>query len=95
MLIAEKTIAMADRNMLKDIYDLWRGFKTMKEPKKYKTYLEIAGERQDIDVFSYIPTQVAFMRKNLAYYKKETIDVQYQPPIDIMLNEIEKELEKL
>lgn len=93
-LLAEKTIALADRNMLKDIYDLWLGLKLIKDKKKYFGYLNKLGEKMDMDVFAYVPTQIDFISKNVKYYEKEKIDVLYQPSIALMINEIKQQLEK-
>ncbi|MCL4391422.1 MAG: nucleotidyl transferase AbiEii/AbiGii toxin family protein [Candidatus Parvarchaeota archaeon] len=94
-LLASKTMAMADRNMLKDIYDLWRGLKLAVDLEKYKFYIKKIGKELDIDVFSYIPAQIAFMLKNTKYYEKESIDTTYQPPVTLMLNEVKAVLESI
>jgi predicted nucleotidyltransferase component of viral defense system len=94
-LIAEKTIALADRNMLKDIYDTWRGLKLLEDKNKYKKYINKISERDDISGFPYVLSQLEFMAKNINYYKKETIDLIYQPDIELMLNEIKSYIERI
>jgi len=94
-LMAEKTFALADRNMLKDIYDTWRGFKIMKDKKKYKEYIEKLGRLNSIDLFSYTVSRISFMLKNIKYYRKERIDLLYQPDPEIMLNEIKLAIKNL
>ena len=94
-LMAEKTFALADRNMLKDIYDLWRGFKVLENKNRYKEYIKKIGKLNKIDLFSYAVNQIEFMLKNIKYYRKESIDILYQPDAEIMLNEIKLSIQGL
>ncbi|MEM3212055.1 MAG: nucleotidyl transferase AbiEii/AbiGii toxin family protein [Candidatus Micrarchaeaceae archaeon] len=93
-LLANKTIAMADRNELKDIYDTWMGLRIVKNMQKYRKYLRIvAKERKVPDYRHYLRYQIKeIMLQNLNYYKKRSIDVVETPSTESMLKEIEEKL---
>ena len=90
-LLADKTIAMADRNELKDIYDTWMGLSLVRDRQKYRRYLRAASRKRGIeDYWSYINHQIeGVMLKNLVYYEKRRIDVTDVPATERMLREIE------
>jgi hypothetical protein len=89
-LLANKTIAMADRNELKDIYDTWMGLSLIRDKRKYRRYLRaVSRERGIEDYEGYIDYQISdVMLRNLGYYEKRRIDVTEVPTTERMLREI-------
>jgi predicted nucleotidyltransferase component of viral defense system len=88
-LLADKTITMANRNELKDIYDTWLGTKFLKDKHAYHSYLEKISKGLGIkDVHSYLDSQMTMMLSNLDYYGKKHIEVVYQPSPVLMLRDI-------
>jgi len=88
-LLAEKTIAMADRNELKDIYDTWTGLQILKDEAKYGRLLKLVSKKRGIsDYLHYLRIQTYVINKNLDYYKEKKIDVLYQPDVGAMMKDI-------
>ncbi len=95
-LMAEKTMAMSDRNELKDIYDTWAGIKLLKVPDTYLNYLKrIAKDGGVKDVIGHLKHQLANMLANAEYYDKKRVEILDQPNPRIMLREIEAFLDRL
>lgn len=89
-LLAEKTLAMANRNELKDIYDTWTGLQILKNQTKYRKLLKAVFKKNGIpDYLHYLRMQIHVISKNFSYYKQKTIDVTYQPDLKAMIKDIE------
>ncbi len=88
-LLSEKTIALMERNELKDIYDTWTGLKLLEDPAKYVRYLKKVAKKREIkDIAAYAKFHVESMLANIAYYKKKEVDVIDQAPTSMMLKDI-------
>jgi len=90
-LLAEKTMAMLDRNELKDIYDMYVGIQLLKEIKTYRKNLLAAAKRQGIkDILAYADMQIHIMMKNGDYYRNKEIEVTNKATALEMLREIKR-----
>ncbi len=88
-LMAEKLMAMGNRNELKDIYDSWLGTKLLKNKKQFSIYLKKNAKTVGIEnACKYLDIQIEGMLANEAYYKKKNIEVVYQPDFKLMLRDI-------
>lgn len=88
-LLASKTLTMAHRNELKDIYDTWIGLQLLKDEVEYRKYLKIICKKDGIEDFKhYMRSQIYLMSKSIDYYKEKRIDVLYQPSTGAMLKDI-------
>ncbi len=95
-LLAEKAVAMMDRNELKDIYDLWLGLQILKHRENFRKCLRTVARRRGIkDLKGYYAYQAATMRDGVDYYRRKAIDVVYQPPAEAMLKDVESRLPAL
>ena len=94
-LLANKTITMADRNELKDIYDTWMGLKLLKDRGKYRRYLRsISRERGIRNYEYYLSYQIdQVMLKSSDYYKKKRIETAQPASTRTMLMDIKAGLE--
>lgn len=90
-LLAEKTMAMLDRNELKDIYDMYTGIRLLKDIKTYQKNLMAAAKRQEIkDILAYADVQMHVMLKNSGYYRNKKIEVTDKATAPEMLREIKR-----
>lgn len=88
-LLAEKTMAMANRNELKDIYDTWMGLQVLENKTKYTKFLRIISKKEGISDYKYyFGTQIYVINKSIDYYKEKKIDVLYQPNVAAMIKDI-------
>ncbi len=95
-LLAEKTVAMAERNELKDIYDTWIGLRLLKNKGKYLRYLKLAVKRRGGKwAIEYVDVGLRIMLKNVAYYEKKQIEVLNQERPASMLKDIAAFMERL
>lgn len=93
-LLAEKTLALLDRNELKDIYDTYTGIMLLKDVKAYKKKLSDSAKQSGIkDVAAYAEMQIASMLKNSAYYENKKIDIMQKVTAQEMLREIKRFLD--
>ena len=75
-LLAEKTMALLDRNELKDIYDTWNGMKLLKDVKQYVRSLRKAAKARGIkDIGMHADFQITNMLQNVGYYAKRQIEI--------------------
>lgn len=86
-LLAKKTIAMASRNLLKDIYDVWTGFQLLKNRRLFFKYLDMAETEENLDSARIFREIVG---KNTDYYKDKQVDTLNHPPADVMIWDIDK-----
>ena len=88
-LLAEKTVALLERNELKDIYDTWIGIQLLGDVKKYSGYLkDVARERKVRDVVAYADFHIANMLKNTEYYERRQIETLSKASPALMLKDI-------
>ena len=88
-LLAEKTVALLDRNELKDIYDTWIGIQLLKDAKKYLIYLKaVAKERKIKDIAAYADFHITDMLKNTEYYEGRRIETLSKAGPTLMLKGI-------
>lgn len=94
-LLAEKTMAMMNRNELKDIYDTWMGLQILKNRALYNKYLAAISKREELpDYEHYMKAQMHTIEESIDYYKNKRIEVLYQPATSAMIKDI-KEILKL
>lgn len=88
-LLAEKTIALIERNELKDIYDVWVGRSLVKDQAKYARRLTAASRRHGIrDIKSFSLAQIENMLSNSAYYENRSIEAAGRATASTMLKDI-------
>ncbi len=88
-LLAEKTMALLDRNELKDIYDTWIGCNLIEDTPKYARYLRAIAKKRDIkDIAAYADYRIAHMLNNIDYYEKKDIETINKASAFIMLKSI-------
>ena len=75
-LLAEKTMALLDRNELRDIYDTWTGISLLKNIEGYAKYIKKAAKARGAgDIVTYADFQIMNMLQNVSYYEKKEIEV--------------------
>lgn len=90
-LLAQKTIALLDRNELKDIYDMYTGIMLLKDIRAYKGKLAESIKQSGIsDAAAYSDIQIKSMLKNSAYYENKRIDIMQKVTAPEMLREIKR-----
>ncbi len=91
-LLAEKIIALAERNLLKDIYDAWVGLHIVKDRQKLRNYLMSMQRKRKVDVLFMFDSVI---EKNLDWYKEKTIDAISYPEPKLMIKDVHAKLEEL
>ncbi len=88
-LLANKTLTMAARAEVKDIYDTWIGLQLPRDDSKYQRYIRAnAGAMGIKDYGFFIDSMMHTVRKNPGYYKDKRIDALHQPPVLAMVKDI-------
>ncbi len=89
-LLAEKTMALLERNELKDVYDTWLGRSLLSNPETYVKHLKgIAKGRGVKDLEYFAGFQMANMLANIRYYENRSIEALDMASPSIMLKDIE------
>ena len=96
LLLAEKTFAMAERNELKDIYDMWTGIGVMKDRKRYLKYIKGSARSNGIkDAIGYIDLGMRLMLENIKYYEGRRIEATNSRSAGAMLKDIKAFIDTL
>lgn len=89
-LLAEKTMALLERNELRDIYDTWTGMSLLKNTEGYARYIKKAAKARGVkDIVMYATFQITNMLQNVSYYERKEIEVSnIHPNTPAMLKDI-------